>query len=382
MVTKSNWGGAQRYVFDLATSIPQDKFEVIVACGDSRKKEGRLPGLLVQKLQKTGIKVIRVSSFTRDISIKKEFLAFKELRTILKDKESRPDIIHLNSSKAGGIGAFAARLSGIKKIIFTCHGLPWDEDRNILSRFLIFLASYMTFILCHKIILISKNNLKRVERLPFCTKKVVLIHNGIASINFKARENARYEIMGKPIKDVPWIGTIAEFTKNKGLSYLVEAASSLKKRGVAFRMSLIGDGEDLLKIKELAKISGLYSNQNSSVYIDLPGFVPDYARNLKASEIFVLPSVKEGLPYVLLEAGRAGLPVIASRVGGIPEIIEHNVSGILVPPRDPKALEQALCDLIKNNEKRDELGKNLKEKVEREFTLSQMVAKTKAIYGS
>ena len=323
VITKSNWGGAQRYVFDLATSLPKEEFEIIVACGDSRKKEDGLSEMLVQKLTRSNIRVVLVPSLARDISIMKELAAFKELMFLFQTvfQNERPDIVHLNSSKAGGTGALAARLSGIKNVIFTSHGLSWDEDRNALSRTLIFLASCLTFLLCHKVVLITKNNFDRVKDFLFCKRKMVLIRNGIAPINFKPREEARREIMGQPIKDTPWIGTIGEFTRNKGQSYLVETAKLLKDKGLQFRLCFIGDGEDLPKIKKQAIESGLYNNPNSLAYIDLPGFVPDIASNLKAFEIFILTSVKEGLPYVLLEAGQAGLPIIASRVGGIPEFV-------------------------------------------------------------
>ena len=382
VITKSNWGGAQRYVYDLATSLPKDKFDVAVACGDSRKKEGGLPGLLVQRLMKSDTKVILVPSFTRDISIMKEFAAFKELKSLFRTvfQNERPNVVHLNSSKAGGIGALAARFSGIKNIIFTSHGLPWNENRNMLSRTLIFLASYLTFLLCHKVILLSKSDFSRVKNLPFCKRRAVLIQNGIAPINFKSREDARREIIGKPIKDTPWIGTIAEFTRNKGLIYLVAAAALLKKRGLAFRMSLIGDGEDLPKIKKYAVESGLYNSPGSPAYIDLPGFVADYASNLKAFEIFVLSSVKEGLPYVLLEAGQAECAVVGSRIPRIVDVIGE--AGILVEPKNPSALTEAIERLLKDPALRRTLGKKLRERVEKEFSLAQMVRETSNLYCS
>jgi glycosyltransferase involved in cell wall biosynthesis len=380
VITKGGWGGAQRYVLDLVTSLPKEKFEVAVACGDSRIREGGLPGILVQKLEEKGIQIILVPSFTRDVSILKEFSAFKELWDIFKNEKTRPDIVHLNSSKAGGIGALAARLAGIKKIIFTSHGLSWEEDRNILSRALIFFASYLTFLLCHKVIVISKSNFERVKHLWFCENKIVLIQNGIAPIDFKDGKEARREIMGIPIKDTPWIGTIAEFTRNKGLTYLVEAASLLKKHGFAFRMSLIGDGEDLPKIKKQAVKEGLYNNPNSPAYIDFPGFVPDYARNLKAFEIFILTSVKEGLPYVLLEAGQAGLAVIASNVGGIRNIIEDEITGILIHPRNAEEIESALVKYLKHPNLRAKHGEALKNKVLKEFSLERMLAETEKLY--
>ncbi|MSU55972.1 MAG: glycosyltransferase family 1 protein [Candidatus Taylorbacteria bacterium] len=380
IITKGNWGGAQRYVFDLATALPQENFDVVVACSESKKTEGGLPGILVQKLLELGIKVIPIHSFTRDISILKEFSALRELYSVIKI--TNPDVVHLNSSKAGGIGAFAARVCRTKEIIFTVHGLPWDEDRNILSRTLIFLSSYLTFLLCHKVILISKNNFERIRRLPFCGRKAVLIHNGVAPIDFRPREEAQREIMGTPIRKTPWVGVIAEFTKNKGLLYLIESAAILKKHGVAFRMSIIGDGDMLPEVKKRAIEYGLYNSPNSPVYIDLPGFVSDVATNLKAFDMLVLPSTKEGLPYVLLEAGLASLPVIATSVGGIPDIIQNGKTGLIVPPGDSQRLAEEMQKLLGQPNMQAELGTTLRKHVEREFSFEAMLQKTFALYAS
>src|ERR1043166_2713598 len=111
---KANWGGAKRYVFDLATSLPKDEFDVAVAYGQ--------PGRLAEELQKAGIKTHPILSLQRDVSLGVDIKSFFELYRLFK--KERPDVVHLNSSKAGGVGALAARLAGIKNIIFTVHGLP------------------------------------------------------------------------------------------------------------------------------------------------------------------------------------------------------------------------------------------------------------------
>ena len=382
VITKSNWGGAQRYVYDLATNLPKKSFDVAVAFGGTGEPGADI-GHLGKLLQEGGVSTIFIKNFARDIYLVKDILAFFELYSLFKKyKKEGLDVVHLSSSKAGGIGALAAYLSGIENIVFTSHGLSWDEDRNIIFRTLIFLASYVTFILCCKIITVSKDNFKRVKRLRLCSKKVVLIHNGIAQIYFNTKEDARRKIVGIPIKDTPWIGTIAEFTRNKGLVYLVDVASLLKKRGLTFRMSLIGDGKDLPNIKKRAEENGLYNNPGSSAYIDFRGFMPDFAINLKAFDIFILTSVKEGLPYVLLEAGQAGIPVVASSVGGVPDIIVHEKTGLLVTPGDIVEIANALQKLIDNKELREKYGSSLKDHVTSNFSIENMMEKTVEVYAT
>ena len=371
LITKSNWGGAQRYVFDLATNLPKDQFEVKVVFG-RRDDTDASAGPLAVNLSQEGIQGILIPDLVRDISVSKDFNAFRILVDIFRKENSDGNlIVHLNSSKAGGIGALAAHRAGVKNIIFTSHGLAWDEDRNLLSRFVIYLLSQLTFLLCHKVITISQNTHKRVP-------KSFLIYNGINEIDFVDRDDARRNIMGQAIKDTPWIGAVGEFTRNKGYAYLVEAASRLKQRGFSFRMSLIGFGDDWQDIKQQATAEGLYNAKGSIAYIDIPGFVPDIARNLKAFEVFVLPSVKEGLPYVLLEAGQAGCAVVASKIPGIIDVVGD--TGILVEPKNPEALAEALEKLLSDPVLRQTLGNKIQKRVKQEFSLERMVRETVALY--
>ncbi|MDP3965430.1 MAG: glycosyltransferase family 4 protein [bacterium] len=371
LITKSNWGGAQRYVFDLATNLPKDQFEVKAIFGRRDDMDASV-GPLAVNLSAKGIQGIFIPDLVRDISITKDLRALRILIDIFKKENADGNLtVHLNSSKAGGLGALAARLAGVKNIVFTSHGLAWDEDRNLFVKSVIYLMSQLTFALSHHVITISKDTHRRVP-------KSILIYNGIQKIDFRERDEARRKIMGQAIKDVPWIGTIGEFTRNKGYPYLIKAASILKERGLSFRMSLIGWGEDLPKIKQQAIDSGLY-NIKSSAYIDLPGFVPDVGRDLKAFEIFVLASVKEGLPYVLLEAGQAGCAVIGSRIPGITDILGED--GIYIEPKDSEAIANALEKLLRDSTLRQTLGEKLKERVERKFSLEEMVSQTVALYS-
>ncbi|OGG77711.1 hypothetical protein A3B35_03690 [Candidatus Kaiserbacteria bacterium RIFCSPLOWO2_01_FULL_54_24] len=356
VITKSNWGGAQRYVFDLATALPKDRFDVCVALGGN--------GLLAEKLGAAGIHTVSIPSFQRDISVFKEFKVLGELVRIFK--QERPDVVHLNSSKAGGIGALAARLVGIKTIIFTSHGLAWDEDRNTLSRAAIWLASQLTFLLCHKVIVISRDNLTRVG-----TGKAVLIHNGLGPLQFMPREDARDALGLSPEAVV--IGALGELTWNKNYHTLIHAAAELKRAGRDFVLCIIGGGEEQRFLEALIQESGLGGHMRMS------GFLPDGYKYLKAFDIFVLPSVKEGLPYVLLEAAAAGLPAVGSNIPGIVDVLGEG-AGLLVRPKDEKVLRDALASLLDDATLRQKLAAALQKKVEQEFSLQKMVAETATLY--
>lgn len=292
VITKSNWGGAQRYVYDLATSLSKEEFEVSVAFGQ--------PGLLAKKLQDAGISTHPIHSLMRDVSAISDLRSFFELYALFK--KERPDIVHLNSSKAGGVGALAANLAHIKKIVFTIHGLPEDEARSALSRLVIKLATQLTVLMCDKVITVSKDNYTRV-------RGSILIYNGIRPMDFGTGEVVRQSFP----KGAHIIGTVGELNHNKNHIALIEQA----RQDPTVHVAIVGEGELREMLEQKIREYGLVER------VKLFGFLPA-ADVLKGFDSFALPSLKEGLPYVLLEARAAGLPIVANRVGGVSEILDAN----------------------------------------------------------
>lgn len=126
VVTKSNFGGAQRYVFDLATNLPTNGYDVLVATGSAQGSESA--GSLIGMLQHAGIRTVFLPHMARDISPLRDWRTFLSLWKLMRDE--KPDVVHLNSSKAGILGALTARLAGVRRIIFTAHGWAFWETRN------------------------------------------------------------------------------------------------------------------------------------------------------------------------------------------------------------------------------------------------------------
>ncbi len=375
VVTKGAWGGAGRYVYDLATNLPKDHFEPFIICGEGEA--------LPQKLGAKNIRVERLLSLTRDIGFISEIKSSWNLLKIVN--KEKPEVLHLNSPKAAGFGAVAGRLTGVKKIIYTVHGFAFNEDRNALSKFLIWLFSWITILLSHKTIVIAERERKQAIAMPFVKNKIVLIHNGIEKINFKEKETARAELLelisnrhevSIQLRDKATativIGTLAELHKNKGLEYAIEA---LAKLSFPFVFFALGEGEERKNLEQVIKKHSLEDR------VFLVGFIKDANQYLKAFDIFTLTSVKEGLPYTILEAGQAGLPIIASRIGGIPDVIENGASGILVTKGRSGEITRAIEHLMENSILQKQFGEKLKEKVETEFSLEQMLEKTLELYS-
>lgn len=373
VITKSNWGGAQRYMYDLATNLPKDRFEIAVACGGN--------GLLAERLQEREIKTIGVPAFQRDVNFFKEFAAFFQLLKIFRQEE--PDVIHLNSSKAGVLGSLAAFFYKLitynlkLKTVFTVHGWPFNEDRGPLSKLFIFLASWFPTLFQDKIIVINKADLASAKKF-ISSDKISLIYNGISPIDFVPRDKARAfltEKTGVEIStDILLVGIIAELTKNKGLEYLIGAADNLKTRDSKIKFIMIGAGENQSKLEHRITTLGL---QNS---VFLAGFIRDANQYLKAFDIFILPSVKEGLPYTIIEAMSAGLPIVATSVGGMPDLITDWGNGLLVPPKNPEALAQKIEVLLANRSLREQIGQKARQNIEEKFGLKKMLDETVNLY--
>src|SRR3989338_647226 len=368
IITKSVWAGAGKYVFDLATNLPKEEFEIAMSMGGKE--------LLWQKLEQEKIKLYQIPHFQRNIAFFSDVFSFFEILSVLR--EFKPDIIQVNSSKAGGVTGLAfwfykignRQLSNVK-CFFTAHGWAFAENRPRWQIFLIKLFTKITCWFYDKIIVVSQNDYNlAVENKIAPSDKLIVIHNGVKPVSFLSRDEAQKKLLNKTSPLV--IGAIAEWTKNKGLIYLFEALDKIKEKKID--VVLIGSGENPDKelMRKAVKKYGF-----GNVY--LHEFIPEAVSYLKAFDIFVLPSIKEGLPSVLLEAGLAAVAVVAAKVGGIPEIIEDRKTGLLVEPKNPEAIAEALGNLINDEKLRKEFGLNLHKKIMEEFGFEKMLKNTKEI---
>lgn len=371
VITKPVWGGAQAYVHTLATRYQEAGARVMVATGTMAGREGSLPA----RLRASGIPVLPLPSLMRDIDLLSEVRALMELVALIR--QERPDILHLNSSKAGALGALAGRIARVPRIVFTAHGWPHREPRSFPVRAFIWLASWLTVQLAHRVIAVSRCDLATAPVL-FSKKRIRVVHNGVAPFVPLPRVRARQELLLKApglIETVPWLLMLAELHTNKGIDTAIRALAQLAAHPAA-ALVVLGEGEERARLEALIERCGVRER------VFLLGFVPDARTYLSAGDCFLMPSRKEGFPMAVLEAGMAGLPVVASRTGGIPEIIEHGSTGLLVPTDDARALAKALDSVLSSQRTKEALGSALRARVEEEFSEEKMLEGTAAAYVS
>lgn len=366
-ITKPTWGGAQTYVHALAVAAKSQGHEVSAITGSSNAPLTELS----DRLATAGIPVASLPSLGRDIGIVSDWRAL--LALVRELRHSHPDALHLNSSKMGLLGAIAGQVAGVPRIVFTAHGWPHREPRSFIWKLLVWVGSFLTVLFSHTIIVVSDRDLKDSPAL-LMRRKLVRILNGIGTFEMLSRNEARAQMLERApgLSDFStWLLMNAELHRNKGIDVAIRAIANISD----VVLVVCGDGEERRRLENLASKLGV------SDRVFLLGFVTDARRYLRAANIYLMPSRKEGLPMALLEASIAGLPVIASSTGGIPEIVEDGVSGLLVPAADTKALTEAIRSLVADPARTKTFGTALAERVSSRFSEQRMLDATFETYS-
>ncbi|MEK7184676.1 MAG: glycosyltransferase [Patescibacteria group bacterium] len=382
LITKSNWGGAQRYVYDLAVNLPKSDYDIEVMAGSN--------GRLIDKLIEAGVKARGDLPVNRDINLFEDFKVFIKIFNIIR--KIKPEVLHVNSSKIGGIGAFIGRLTGVKNIVFTAHGWAFNENRSFISKLIIKLFHWLTMVLSHKTIAVSETLKNQVENWPFILNKIHVVHNGIENQALFSKVNARYElgkintvfdkiIKANSPKNMVIVGSVGELHHIKGYEYAIKGIYNiileLKKTDTNKNIiyAIFGEGETRVALEKMILEFKLENN------VLLFGNIQNAFQYMRAFDIYLMPSLSEGLPYALLEAGIAQLPVIASAVGGIPEVIEDMKSGVLIQSKKSDEIQNALEFYIHHKKVQNDYAKSLNTRVLNDYSISKMIKGTIEVYN-
>ena len=349
-------GGASIHVRDLAGAMREQGHEATVLVG------GRGP--VTDQLVAAGVAFESLRWLRRQVNPLWDVLALAEVVQALR--RLKPDLVSTHTAKAGSIGRTACRLLGIPAI-YTPHGWPAGERMPKLARAAFgfvekVMAKWSAAIVCvceHEKRLALDKGIAEAEKL-------VVVHNGVRDVSQDLR--ARPEQI--PVR----ICSVARFDTPKDHRTLLEALALLREQ--PWHLDLVGDGPEQDAMRRLAREKGLAGRVKFHGYLDDPSGL------LAQSQLFVLSSRSEAFPRSILEALRAGLPVVASDVGGVGEAIANGVTGLLVPAGNPQALASALGSLLESSSWRKSMGAEARAAYERSYRLEVMTGRTLTVYAT
>ncbi len=347
-------GGAQMHVGQLAVRLKEDGHDTWVVAGGATCE--------IQFVKKADIPVILLKDLKRRISFMSDVRSLRNLYFALK--KLQPDLIACHSSKAGLLGRIAGWLLGIP-VVFTAHGWAFTEGVPRNKRFIFSRLEKGAAILTKRIISVSEYDSRlALSQHIVPVRKMNTIRNGVPDIHLEHR--------AKPEGGPPVMMMVARFAPPKNQKDLLASLPMI--RAHKWHLVLVGDGPTRKKTEEFAGSLGLEGK------VHFAGNKADIACILRSAHIFVLISDYEGLPLSILEAMRGGLPIIASDVGGVKELVEDGLNGYLIRKGNRKDLADKLDRLLKDAELRKKMGQESRRLYEEHFTYEEMYRKTLSVY--
>jgi glycosyltransferase involved in cell wall biosynthesis len=357
----TGWAGGERYLLALATDLDRKRFKLSVIVPDD--------GPLVARLHALGIETCRVRLNDRLVSPR----AFLGLVRALQ--QLRPVIVHSHGARSNVYTRLAARYAGVPVVVSTVHNSLFDYEVAGWRRALYVLAERVTSPLADRVVAVSQAIARDlVERYRIDAARTVVVHNGIDAWAFRpARDAATVRAEMRVPRGRRVIVMAGRMTPQKGWDVLLEAAARLTAVRDDLFWLLVGDGPLRAALTRRAGDLG--------VRACFAGARADMADVLGCADVVVLASRSEGLPFTLLEAMALGKPVVATRVGGVPEVVEDGRSGRLVPPQDPAALASAVAAVLAAPDA-VAMGARGRARVETAFTLDAMVRGIERVYAT
>ena len=352
-------GGAERVARDLLVALNPRRFERILFV--SRPPSDRTGGEVVADLRRRGVDV----RFLRR-RFKYDPLAWWPLFRALR--RERVDVLHTHAFGPNAWGSLIGRRAGIPVVIAHEHNwaFPGGGGRRVLDRELIARCADAMIVVSED----ARRRMIEVERIP--PERLVLLPNGVQALSPGDGRALRGDLgirRGDPV-----VGTVCIIRSEKALDVLVGAAGRLREHFPRLRLLIAGDGPDRARVEALTERAGL------SDRIHMTGARTDVPDVLAAMDIAVICSDYEGSPRSVLEFMDAGKPIVATDVGGIPDIIEDGVHGVLVPPRDEAALAAALMGLLEDIDRGREMGARARDRCRRELSLDRTVESLQELY--
>lgn len=358
----ASYGGGERYLELLCDHLDASRFRSILICPR--------PGSFVGRMQGRGMDV-------RVVHLDPLFNPFALMRLVRLLAQEQVTILQTHGARANFYGRVAGWLAGVPVVISTVHNSIADYEVNKFKRWIYATALRVTLPWAKRIICVS-DAIRRdvIQDDPSTAGLTETVHNGIDRGLFQIvsdRTKVRREL---GLTDGPLVVTVARLTEPKGHADLIRALALLRRQWPDLQCVCVGDGELRMQLESMA------AEQAVASMCRFVGSRDDVMDFYAAADLVVLPSHSEGFPFVILEALAMGKPVVATSVNGVPEVITHLKTGLLVPARDVTGLAGAIHSLLEHPERATQLGSAGRAVVHERFTVDRMVEKTVSVFDA
>lgn len=359
VITKSEIGGAQTHLMEVVRYMHRAGHDVSVVTGTT--------GWLTNELAAIGVDYKILPDLVREINPAKDIKTINYICRIMEDKH--PDIIHCHSSKAGIVGRIAGAIKNVPAV-FTAHGWAFTSGVSPAKRIIYSAIEHMMLGITRKVICVSEFDRQLAKRCFLHNyNRIVTVHNGIVDKNFNSNIVKEYSLSLKLV-------SVARFSHQKNNMQLIMAVEQINKLySGSLQLNMVGDGPLLSEAQAYATSHKLEN------YVHFLGSRTDVDDILNQNDIFCLISNYEGLPISIIEAMRAEMPIIASDVGGVNELVQDGVNGFLIPRGNISELVDKLKYILEHKKLIKSMGKASRKNYEKEYTADRMTQKILSVYN-
>ncbi len=353
--------GAERVILNLLAHFGAERFDVRLATFVEDRDPHRE---LLEEAARRGIKTTAIRCRKR-----LDAQTWRELLRLLKANEI--DVLHCHEIKSRFYGLLAAKQLKLP-IVATNHN--WIRKNFLVSVFESWDAFALRFF--DRVIAVSEEVRQLMLKLGVPAQAMSVVANGIAGRELNHRRNGELNLRER------WgiashervVGAVGRLSVEKGAKYFLEAAKIVLAKEPNVRFLLVGDGPQARVLKEYAQTLGIER------HVIFTGFQPEVAAFYALMEIFALTSLREGTPMALLEAMAAGVPVVATNVGGVPQIVRHRDNGMLAPAQEAPKIAEALTHLLRHREEAARLAMNAQRTIHEKYSAAAMARRYENIY--
>ncbi len=365
-ITHLGIGGAQDNTLLTVERLDREKYEVHLASSPG--------GRWLERAYQCADQVYFINHMRQD---RHDIQPASDLRALLETasliRQQGYDIVHTHSSKAGFIGRVAAKLAHTPVIIHTIHGFPFHRYMSPFRRWSYILLEKLAAGLTDRLISVSELLKEEAIRLEIAsTDRITTIYSGIDPSQFEISVDVSMKKLELELDPyVPVVGTVGRLSKQKAPQDFVKAAFEVLRQVPQVQFLMVGDGPLRHKVEELI---------GADSRIRILGYRQDVPQILHTFDVFVLSSWWEGVGRALTEAMSIGLPVVATRVNGVPELVVDGETGFLTPPQCPQVLAERIVSLLQNPNKAKQFGKNARRRVFSSFNADLMMERISSLY--